>query len=464
MEESLKRFRRTLLLTIAAALVTGAAPAFATEHTDTFRMPVEVKGYQVKQEYSLADHPHVNGYITRMSVDIVDAGGKAVPINRLMLHHIVFSNVTGKPNPACNGITSWDSKTKLPNITEQFYGAGEERNKLVLPPGYGYRLDKDQPWVITWMLMNHRRVTDRAFIEWKVTYEDSAEGITPVHPYWLDIKNCNADPVFDVPGGGKRGSTFRRSYDLRMPESGRIVSGGGHVHGGARNLELTEPDCGNRKLFTSRPAWGMPSNPFYNVRPILHEPGPIAMSGFLSPQGFPIAQGQRIRLTANYDNSRLHTRVMGIEMIYVAPQTVDGCGPLPTDVTTFQTSEPHRSAPPRFSVPLTGLDDHGRAITIARPPGKTRDLGRGGTIDVRDFTFSRPNVVVNPGATVRWRFDPSTLHNLTVADGPRGFASLNLSDGRSYRKKLTKPGTYKVFCALHPVDMTGTIKVRRPRR
>ncbi|MEA2403498.1 MAG: hypothetical protein QOE08_145, partial [Thermoleophilaceae bacterium] len=60
MKESLKRFRRTLLLAFAVALVTGAAPAFATEHTETFRMPVEVKGYQVKQEYNFdIARPHV---------------------------------------------------------------------------------------------------------------------------------------------------------------------------------------------------------------------------------------------------------------------------------------------------------------------------------------------------------------------------------------------------------------------
>jgi plastocyanin len=48
-----------------------------------------------------------------------------------------------------------------------------------------------------------------------------------------------------------------------------------------------------------------------------------------------------------------------------------------------------------------------------------------------------------------------------VANGPRGFSSRNLPGGYSYRKKLRKPGTYRLFCALHPVSMTGTVKVRR---
>ncbi|MEA2403952.1 MAG: hypothetical protein QOE08_599, partial [Thermoleophilaceae bacterium] len=446
------------------ALVTGAAPAFATEHTETFRMPVEVKGYQVKQEYNFdIARPHVDAHITRMSTDVVDANGDSVPIKRLMLHHIVFSAYTGRTNAACPAFTSWDSKTTLPGVIEHLYGAGEEHNQLVLPPGYGVKMDKDKPWLMTWMLMNHRRTADHAFIQWKVTYDDSP-AITDVHPYWLDIENCKADPVFDVPGGGKRGSTYKRTYDLTMPESGRIVAGGGHVHGGARNLELSEPDCGNRRLDTLKPAWGLPSHPFYNVRPVLHEPGPIAVSGFLSAQGFPIAKGQRIRLTANYDNSRLHTRVMGISMIYVAPQDVQGCGPMPTDVQEYQTSLPHRTSPPLFRVPLTGLDSTGRAVTIQAPPGRRRDLGHGGVVAVRDFSFSKPNVVVDAGAVVRWTFAPWTIHNVTVADGPRGFSSPNGNLGAGYAKRLTKPGTYKVFCALHPVEMTGTIKVRRPGR
>ncbi len=460
----MKRFRRALLFATAVSLSACAAPALATEHTETFRFPVEVKGYQVKQEttFDIA-RPKVDGHITRMSTDVVDAKGNPVPIRRLMLHHIVFSAYTGRTNSACPEFTSWDNKTRLPGLVEHIFGAGEERNQLQLPPGYGLKMDKAAPWLMTWMLMNHRRTTDKAFIQWKVTYDD-APGITDVHPYWLDIKNCNADPVFDVPGGGKRGSTYKRSYDLTMPESGRIVSGGGHVHGGARNLELSEPDCGDRRLVTMKPAWGLASHPFYNVRPVLHEPGPIAVSGFLSPTGFPIAKGQRVRLTANYDNARLHTRVMGISMIYVAPQDVDGCGPLPGDVQEYQTSLPHRTKPPLFRVPLIGLDSRGRAQVIQAPPGRRRDLGRGGRISVRDFSFSRPNIVVNRGAKVRWTFQPWTLHNVTVADGPRGFASLNGNEGDTYTKKLTTPGTYKVFCALHPVDMTGTIKVRRSRK
>jgi plastocyanin len=91
-------------------------------------------------------------------------------------------------------------------------------------------------------------------------------------------------------------------------------------------------------------------------------------------------------------------------------------------------------------------------------------FGRGGTVEVGDLFFKRPNISLRAGGTVTWRFDGPTLHNITLANGPRGFSSKNLSDGRIYRKKLTVPGTYQLFCGLHPVDMTATIKVKGRRK
>jgi plastocyanin len=329
-----------------------------------------------------------------------------------------------------------------------------------VPPGYGYQSRADDKWLMTWMVMNHRKQTDRAYIQYKVTYETTPQ--TPVKPYWLDVRNCKADPVFDAPGGGKPGSRFTTSDTWTAPESGRLVSIGGHVHGGAYKLGLTQPGCSDRTLTDIRPAWGSRKHPFYNVKPILHEPGPIATSGVLSRQGFPLAKGEQVKLSAVYDNERPHTRAMGIAIAYMAPDAgvAAPCGARPTDTAEYQTTKPHRKRPPRFRVPLTGLDARGHAVTIQRPRGKVRTMARGGTIRVKDFQFSRPNVVVRRGSTLRWRFDDSELHNITLADGPRGFSSPHLSDGRKFSKRLSKKGTYKLFCGLHPVSMTETVKVR----
>lgn len=430
--------------------------------------PIEVGAYAVRQDVTYGiPRPPVDGAITHMSVDITDRDGTPVSIKRLMLHHIVFLNLGAKlgerSDRTCENFEMWDSRTKIPGLAERFYAAGEERAELDLPPGYGYRSGAADTWGMTWMVMNHRGVSDRAYISYDVTV-DTASTVQSAVPYWLDVRNCRADPVYDVPGGGKRGATHTETADWTVPESGRLIAGAGHVHGGARDLNVTQPDCANRSLIRSSPAWGMADDPFYNVKPILHEPGPIAMSGLKSATGIPVAAGERLRLHSTYDNTLPHTRVMGIMVVFLVPDPAvsSPCGPLPADAVTIQTTRKHRVTAPRFTVPLTGLDSRGRAIAISRPPGRTRALRTGSTITVGDQFFRSPNVKVRRGATLRWRFrQGSELHNVTVASGPRGFASPNLDGGRVYSRKLNTSGVYKVFCALHPVTMTGTVTVTK---
>ena len=51
--------------------------------------------YQVRQAIDFAiPKPAEDAWITAMDVDVVDApGGQQVPIDRLMLHHVVFANL-----------------------------------------------------------------------------------------------------------------------------------------------------------------------------------------------------------------------------------------------------------------------------------------------------------------------------------------------------------------------------------
>jgi plastocyanin len=314
-------------------------------------------------------------------------------------------------------------------------------------------------------VMNHRSTPDNAFIQYKVTIDDDPS-IKPVHPYWLDVNNCHADPQYTVPGTGGKGSTADNTTDLIMPESGRIVAGGGHVHGGARKLTLNEPGCGNRQVSESLPTWGLPSHPFYNVRPILHEPGPINMTAFTTPTGIPVNAGEQLRLHALYDNSLPHMRVMGIDIIYVAPDpaVTSNCGPLPGDVTTIGTDQPGRSGPIPFAVPLTGLDANGQAVSINAPPGKLRKVKGGTTIEVGDRYFSRPNVKIKRKRSLHWQFDSPALHNVTLASGPEGFASDNLNGGRGFDVRFNRPGTYRLFCSLHPVQMTERVVVQKKHK
>jgi plastocyanin len=175
------------------------------------------------------------------------------------------------------------------------------------------------------------------------------------------------------------------------------------------------------------------------------------MSGFLAPQGLPLGKGQRLQIAANYDNHYPHARVMGIYGVYFAPDptVTDGCGPLPPIEARGATS-PGRSGPPRFKVPLA-----------RRPHGRVRKLRNNATIHVRDFSFKPERIRVRTGTTLRWKFEDYLSHDVTVANGPRAFSSPYMSGGRVFRQRLKTPGTYRLFCTIHPMTMTQEIRVTR---
>jgi plastocyanin len=467
---------RPLALTLALASLAAVALAMpqsagAATSVEEFTVgPIDVDAYQVRQGLFPPDiisgipHPDEPGFITRMEVELVDAEGRKIPIRRLMLHHIVFFNAS-RPDPTCaeQGFLGWDGVSLLPG-RERFFAAGEERMKLVLPPGYGYRHEPGDLWGVNYMLMNHRASADQAFVRYRITF-DTDPGLEPVTPYWLDVRNCRADPIYNVPGTGDKGSTHVRSADFQIPEAGRIVAGGGHVHGGARRLTLTQPACGDRMLGESVPTWGLARHPFYHVRPVLHEPGPVEMSGFGTASGIPIAAGETVRLNALYENSRPHVRVMGIMVVFVDPDpsVTAPCGPLPPDLQALRSDRAGRRSPVRFRIPLTGFDERGNAVPISAPPGPVRRLGDGATVDVGDLFFSEPNIRIRRGAHLRWRFGGELLHNLTLANGPVAIGTPNLDGGREFARRFRRAGTYRFFCSLHPVQMSERVIVERHR-
>ena len=455
----MRALKLLVMMAVSVAALALAGPAIAAPQQHTYRYgPISLGPYEVDQNTILGGvpKPKVDGFITGMEVDVVDRYGRKVPPSHVMLHHIVFLNL-GQPGKlgqhrdwTCNVFTSLNSSLKVPALADRFYASGEERNVLGLPDGYGYQVKGDDEWVLLWMLMNHHPVDDQIYIEYKITYETERQ-LAPAYMVWLDIENCLQDPVFDVPGGGGAGSTYSRSMTWTAPMAGRIVAGGGHLHGGGINTVISQPDCGDRKLYTSLPLYGLPDDPVYKARPVIHEPGPINMSGFHSQQGLPLAKGQKLKLTATYDNRYPHTRVMGIFGNYFVPDgsVTDGCATLPA-FQNFASTAPGRRHPPRFKVPLA-----------RKPVGRVKNLPKGGTISVGDFQFKPERIRTRVGSTLRWKFDGYNVHDVTVATGPRGFSSPNMNGERVYRKKLKSPGTYRLYCTLHAKKMVQEIRVAR---
>jgi len=427
--------RRVALLTCLAALAFPGL-AHAGSQTLVFRSskPISIGPYGVVQGTELIPSPTVDGYVTGVSATLVDTKGVEEPISHIMLHHIVFAKV-GVPDYTCKTFTDFDGN-KLPAFAQRFYAEGEERATISMPSGYGYPNRGADRWGMTYMLMNHRNVTESVYVEYTVRYV-TGQSLTAVRPVWLDVRNCQSDPIFNVPGHRPLFSRYVKHSDLTVPESGVLVAGGAHLHGGGLKVALTNRSCAGQTLFTSEPTWGLPV-----VKPVMHENGPKHMTTFSTTNGIPVAAGDKLRLTASYDDSLPHTRVMGIMLVFLAPAPVNGCRAVPK---LPADPESHPAPPPRVILPL-----------LRRPSGPVKQVFR---TWLSDFAYGAPRVSIQRGATFRWRFAGPSRHDVTVASGPIGFASPSRSHG-TFAFRFTRPGVYKLFCSLHPTQMTQVVTVR----
>ena len=424
--------RLAVTLLLVAGLAAVALPARAGASTQTLVLetsPITVTAFEVARGIRLAPSPNVDGYVVGMSAEVVDVLGNPVPMQDVMLHHVVFAKV-GVPDYTCGGIEDYSGD--VTNLeAERFYAEGEEHFALSLPEGFGYPNRGQNTWGLLYMLMNHHPHSMVVKIRYTVRYV-TGEPLTAVKPVWLDVKNCRADPVFSVAGTGKPGTTVSRSADFQMPESGRFVAAGGHLHGGGVSLDVSDTSCGS--LFTSYPTWGL-----VFPRPVLHEPGPLHMTGFADSAGRAVRAGGTLRLTATYDNSHPHVRVMGIMILYLVPGPASACAEYPSTRPAPSTAE-------RVKVEL-----------LKSPAGPLRRDLR--STWVGDYAFGAQRLSLRRGSTFTWRFRGGVDHDVTLASGPAGFASPSMRRG-TFTYRFTRPGTYRLFCSLHPARMTQLVIVR----
>ena len=431
----------------------------ASHHADpslktyVFRVgPFSIGPYQTYRHNDIVKPPPVAGSIVGMDVRVVDMNGDEVPQSQLMLHHNVFTN--GGPDNRRN-----DGACPHRAVTERFYGSSEELRPLTLPKGYGYPTSPRDHWKMIWMVMNHRQVRRQGYVEYRVTVDPAK--LTPVKPYWLSVVPCVSDPQYTVPGGGRPGSLHRKSKTFTMPKAGRIVAVGGHLHGGAHELRLTQPACGNRTIALSKPTYAPAGDPLYQVHPLLHEPDPKSIDWHQWTDGWAIGKGDKLRVTATYDASRPHMRVMGISHVYLAPDTSvhRGCAPPPTHEETLGPDFQGRDTPPAVRLTLAQWRGQGRAQLIQQPAGAFTRLDGNGRVQVQNFAFNPALVSIPRGATLSWRFRDRYIHDATVVRGPRGFATATVRN-RTQRYRFNVPGVYKLYCSIHPVLMSQVVKVR----
>ena len=191
------------------------------------------------------EKPAYDGYVIRMRPDLVRADGSVPNVDVIHLHHGVWLNGS-RPDATSSG------------YPERFFAAGEEKTILQLPDGYGYPVKASDAWLMNHMIHNQTPMQDEVYITYDVDYvaADSARGqaMKPVRPIWLDVRNGEGYPVFDVKrtAGGPDGKFVYPDdagdvYGSQPPANewtvdrpGTLVSTAGHVHPGGlwTDLEL----------------------------------------------------------------------------------------------------------------------------------------------------------------------------------------------------------------------------------
>jgi plastocyanin len=87
-------------------------------------------------------------------------------------------------------------------------------------------------------------------------------------------------------------------------------------------------------------------------------------------------------------------------------------------------------------------------------------------VTVNDNYYGPSKLTVRVGDSVDWRWtdEVTDVHDVKLASAPKGvkkFASDPLASGDSFKRKLSKAGTYKIICTFHEEEMRMTITVKR---
>ncbi len=169
--------------------------------------------------------PCSNCYITAVRPNMVDGNGDTLNFaTGGMLHHVVVANVD-KPDIFCP--PGFSGAINLMGLfaggNERFIAAGNERTEFTEQPGYGYRVNSGDDWVILYHIMNMQPVARDFYFE--IEFDHVASGVEGLRPMWLDWDQCD-DSNLDAPAG----YSDVHHWDWKADRSGRVRTIGGHVH------------------------------------------------------------------------------------------------------------------------------------------------------------------------------------------------------------------------------------------
>ena len=127
--------------------------------------------------------------------------------------------------------------------------------------------------------------------------------------------------------------------------------------------------------------------------------------------------------------------------------------PPPGDTTTTTTTT--SETPPGSTDTEPGTDNATPSEGSTAAPvvkGKKR-----AGVAIADFTYTPPDLHIQPGDTVTWTNNGPSEHTVTAKDG--SYDSDTMSVDETFSHTYPKAGTYDYICSLHPDQMQGTIVV-----
>jgi cytochrome c peroxidase len=85
--------------------------------------------------------------------------------------------------------------------------------------------------------------------------------------------------------------------------------------------------------------------------------------------------------------------------------------------------------------------------------------GETATVDQKGLTFSVPTLTVNKGTVVTFKNSDDTSHNILIRGNGVVFNSGLQGPGTAFTAPFRKPGSYEIFCGIHPrMNMTVIVK------
>jgi plastocyanin len=485
-----------LIVAIAAAIPAAAgAQATATPPkvvkpelpagtiTKTYKVPLSIKSGQNLNlyDYIKADQrPSEEGWIIGFKPDLKLADGSTPPVDQIHLHHLVM----------------------LLN-SDIVVASGEEKTRVTLPNGFGYRYKPTDRLMLNHMIHNLTATPEKVIFEYTVDFlpasAPAAAKMMGVRTQFVDVEGGKAYPVFDVKRNA--GTNGRYTYPaqasaslaprnrVRIQHDGTLVATAGHLHPGGlyTDLFVTRGDK-TVKIFRSNAYYyGAAKLASWNVS-----------MGAASPDWrVAVKKGDILSVQVTYDTTKAAWyESMGISPASLTNSPAGGVDPFdPAQYAQLDQREVLTHGELKENRDYGGRKTQGYADARKLADGPTL-----AQVAIKDFVYKQGDLtmpgkkglppLVAPGKAIKFvNQDPlrEIFHTITpckgacdlstgisypladsaqVDSGELGFGPVGVTAAANRATWSTptylKPGTYSYFCRIHPF-MRGAWRVKKPK-